>query len=125
MNYCQVSEVVEKNREEEQRLRKDKTRMESTLNATIAKYDEDMASRSKTLQVRHSLQAHRRMKIDYTGRRVRLWLYFWCWQDLKMWYEDEAKEFAALKEHFDKIDADITRSVEEESILRAVARRLG
>ena len=42
-----------------------------------------------------------------------------------MWYEDEAKEYAALKEHFDKIDADITRSVEEESILRAVARRLG
>lgn len=42
---------------------------------------------------------------------------------MKIWYEDEAKEFAALKEHFDKIDADITRSVEEESILRAVARR--
>jgi hypothetical protein len=61
MNNCQVSEVVEKNREEEQRLRKDKTRMESTLNATIAKYDEDMASRSKTLQVKCSSQAHRRL----------------------------------------------------------------
>lgn len=51
LSSFQVSEVVEKNREEEQRLRKDKTRMESTLNATIAKYDEDMASRTKTLQV--------------------------------------------------------------------------
>ena len=47
---------MEKNREEEQRLRKDKTRMESTLNATIAKYDEDMASRSKTLQVREAVR---------------------------------------------------------------------
>lgn len=89
----QVGEVVDKNREEEQRLRRDKTRMEATLNATIAKYDEDMASRSKTLQ------------------------------DLRAWFGQEAKEYALLKEHFDKIDADITRSVEEDSLLKAVARR--
>ena len=109
----QVSEIVEKNREEEQRLRKDKTRMEATLNATIAKYDEDMASRTKTLQVTFLLL----LNLFYFKT------FDFIVQDLKSWYEQEAKEYALLKEHFDKIDADIARSVEEESLLRAVARR--
>ena len=109
----QVSEIVEKNREEEQRLRKDKTRMEATLNATIAKYDEDMASRTKTLQVTFLLL----LNLFYFKT------FDFIIQDLKSWYEQEAKEYALLKEHFDKIDADIARSVEEESLLRAVARR--
>jgi cytochrome c-type biogenesis protein CcmH/NrfG len=40
-----VLEVVSKNKEEEQRMRKEKSRMEAALNEKIAQYDEDMAAR--------------------------------------------------------------------------------
>ena len=43
-----AAETIERNREEEQRLRKDKARAEHGLNAKIAQYDEDMQARSKT-----------------------------------------------------------------------------
>lgn len=89
----QVNEVVEKNKEEEQRMRKEKSRMENALNAKIAQYDEDMDARQKVLD------------------------------DLNKSYAKEAAEYAALKEHFDKIDADITRNNEEENILASVQRR--
>ena len=89
----QVNEVVEKNKDEEQRMRKEKSRMENALNAKIAQYDEDMAARQKILD------------------------------ELNKSYSKEAAEYAALKEHFDKIDADITRHNEEENILAAVQRR--
>jgi len=88
-----VNEVVAKNKEEEQRLRKEKSRMEHALNAKIAQYDEDMASRTATLK---ELNDHLAV---------------------------ESAEYAVLKEHFDKIDADISRNDEEERILAAVKRR--
>jgi hypothetical protein len=88
-----VNEVVAKNKDEEQRLRKEKSRMEHALNAKIAQYDEDMALRSATLA---ELNDHLTV---------------------------ESAEYAVLKEHFDKIDADISRNDEEERILAAVKRR--
>lgn len=88
-----VNEVVAKNKDEEQRLRKEKSRMEHALNAKIAQYDEDMASRTATLT---ELNDH--LTVEFA-------------------------EYAVLKEHFDKIDADISRSDEEERILAAVKRR--
>lgn len=89
----QVNEIVDKNKEEEQRMRREKSKLESSLNAKIDQYDEDMKSRTKTLN------------------------------DLNEWFSDEAKEYALLKEHFDKIDANISRDMEEKKILAAVARR--
>ena len=67
--------------------------MESALNAKIAQYDEDMA-----------------------GRNVAL-------KELNDAFAIESKEYAALKEHFDKIDADIARNDEEDRILAAIQRR--
>lgn len=89
---CDV-EVVEKNKEEEQRMRREKSRMENTLNAKIAQYDEDMLARTNALA------------------------------ELNAKYAEEAKEYAKLKEHFDRIDADINRNAEETTLLAAVARR--
>ncbi len=88
-----VNEVIEKNKEEEQRLRREKSRMESALNAKIAQYDEDMDARQKTLD------------------------------ELNQAFTKEAAEYALLKEHFDKIDADIGRHNEEDNLLAAVKRR--
>lgn len=85
--------MVAKNKEEEQRMRKEKSRMEAALNAKIAQYDEDMEARSKTLK------------------------------ELTDAFERESAEYSALKEHFDKIDADIARDEEEQRILAAVQRR--
>jgi hypothetical protein len=45
----QMTDVVDKNREEEHRLRKEKGRAESTLNAKISQYDEDMSGRHVAL----------------------------------------------------------------------------
>ena len=74
-----VNEVVAKNKEVEQRMRKEKSRMEAALNTKIAQYDEDMTARHATLK-------------EINGFAIE----------------------AALKEHFDKIDADIGRNDEEE-----------
>lgn len=93
VSCCCCSEVVEKNKEEEQRMRREKTRMENTLNAKIAQYDEDMQSRTTDLK------------------------------ELNEKYAEEAREYAKLKEHFDRIDADINRQNEEAALLAAVARR--
>lgn len=89
----QISEVIERNKEEELRLRKDKTRSEITLSAKIAQYDEDMIARRSTRD------------------------------ELSTSYEVELKEYAALKEYFDQVDADIRRSQEEERIIAAVEMR--
>jgi predicted nuclease with TOPRIM domain len=89
----QVNEVIEKNKEEEQRLRREKSRMESALNAKIAQYDEDMDSRQK------------------------------IFEELNRSFAKESGDYALLKEHFDKIDADITRHEEEDEIIAAVKRR--
>lgn len=89
----QVKEVVEKNREEEQRLRKEKSRLENSLNAKIAQYDDDMKLKSQSLE------------------------------ELSTTFDKEASEYALLKEHFDKIDADISRDTEERKVLLAVQRR--
>lgn len=90
----QAAETIEKNREEEQRLRKDKARSENALNAKIAQYDEDMSSR----------------KIIY--------------DDLKGNFDKEYAEYMELKEHFDRVDADIALKEEEDNILSAVQRRM-
>lgn len=88
-----VADTIEKNREEEQRLRKDKARAEHALNAKIAQYDADMFSKKQALdELTATLQA-------------------------------ENAEFANLREHFDKVDADIKLRHQEEDILNAVKRR--
>ena len=89
----QLAEIVEKNREDEIRLRKEKGRAESALNGKIAQYDEDMGARLKTMD------------------------------DLKSSYDIESKEYGVLKAYFDRIDTDVNRGAEEEKILAAVARR--
>mmetsp|Transcript_19595 Transcript_19595/g.20305 ORF Transcript_19595/g.20305 Transcript_19595/m.20305 type:complete len:373 (-) Transcript_19595:113-1231(-) len=89
----QLSDLMEKNKEEEQRLRKEKSRAEVALSARITQYDEDMLSRQETIQKLESL------------------------------YTNELKEYQILKEYFDKIDADLGRQHEEEDIIDAVARR--
>lgn len=89
----QVNEVIDKNKDEEQRMRREKSRVESALNAKILQFDEDMNQRALTFQ---SLQNS---------------------------YDKEMKEYLVLKEHFDKIDADIARFNEEEFILRCVQER--
>lgn len=89
----QLAEVVEKNREDEVRLRKEKGRTESALNAKIAQYDEDMGLRLKEFE------------------------------SLEELYTKESEEYRLLKEYFDKIDADLNRNAEEERLLQAVQRR--
>lgn len=89
----QTVEVMEKNREEEQRLRKEKNRSESALNSKIAQYDEDMSSRQR------------------------------AYEDIAAAFAKESADYAVLKEYFDKVDADIGRTSEESRILAAVKRR--
>jgi predicted nucleic acid-binding Zn-ribbon protein len=89
----QLAEVVEKDRDDEIRMRKEKGRAESALNAKIAQYDEDMGARQKNLQ------------------------------ELKELYSVEAKEYSVLKEYFDRIDSDLNRAAQEETILASVAKR--
>jgi len=88
----QLNEIMEKNKEEESRLRKDKTRAEMNLNGKISQYDEDMQSRKK------------------------------AFEELSEAFQQESKEYAELKEYFDKVDADLNRQSEEEEILAAVKR---
>jgi hypothetical protein len=88
-----AKEVVDKNKEEEQKLRKEKSRVETTLNEKIHLYDEDMRSRNESLT------------------------------QLESAFNLESAEYRILKIHFDKIDADISRNEEEEEILAAVKRR--
>lgn len=87
------AEIVERNREEEQRMRKEKNRAESALNAKITQYDEDMSARHKILQ---------EMQLDF---------------------KRDSDEYAILKEHFDRMDADTALAKEEDFILSAVRRR--
>jgi chromosome segregation ATPase len=89
-----LNETVEKNREVEVRLRKDKARHEKELNGKILSFDTDMEDRRRTLQ---------KMEKDFSN---------------------ESSEFAVLKEYFDKIDADLGRESEEENILGAVKARV-
>ncbi len=88
-----VAETVEKNREEEQRLRKDKVRAENALNAKIAQYDADMSAKYQSLK------------------------------DITSILDAETAEFTKLREHLDKTDADLKLKEEEELILEAVKRR--
>ncbi len=89
----QVTEVVGKNKEEEQRMRREKSRLESILNSKIVQFDEDMGSRT---------QMYNALTSSYTA---------------------EQQEYFVLKEHFDKIDADIGRYNEEEHLLSCVNER--
>jgi hypothetical protein len=89
----QLYDIMEKNKEEENRLRKEKSRSEVLLCGRINQYDEDMMSREDTI-----------MKLEES-------------------YERELKEYVILKEYFDKIDADLGRQHEEEEIIEAVGRR--
>ena len=89
----QYAENMERNRDEEQRLRKEKTRAETALSAKITAYDNDMTTKKKILA------------------------------ELTAAFTQEAAEFSVLKEHFDEVDDDICRSLEEENIIQAVSRR--
>lgn len=89
----QLSEVLKRDRDEEQQLRKDKTRAEKDLNAKIAQYDDAMETRRKS---------HEEI--------VRL-------------FASECSEYAALKTHFDRVDSDNALAAEEELVLGAVRRR--
>ena len=88
-----LNETVEKNREVELRLRKEKARHERELNAKILAYDTDMEQRRQSFE------------------------------QLQKDFKDESTEYAVLKEYFDKIDADLGRESEEERILAAVKAR--
>jgi DNA polymerase III alpha subunit (gram-positive type) len=89
----QSNETMEKNREEELRMRKEKSRAEHALSDKISLYDEDMDS-----------------------RRIAL-------EEMTKSFREENEEYLILKEYFDKIDADLMREREENDILDAVARR--
>jgi hypothetical protein len=89
----QLHEVAERNREEELRLRKEKSRNEAALSAKIAQFDQDMESRSQIMT------------------------------DIEAKFKAELEEYNVLKEYFDKVDADLNREREEERILDAVRRR--
>lgn len=88
-----VADTIERNRDEESRLRKEKSRTEKTLNDKIAQYDNDMTSKSDELK------------------------------ELNTLFADESAEYAKLREHFDKVDANKKFEAEEDHILEAVARR--
>ena len=89
----QLIEIVERNREEELHLRKDKGKMENSQSVKISQYDEAMEAKREELE---SLQKS---------------------------FDLETREYNILKEYFDKVDADLNRNKEEEEILAAVARR--
>lgn len=89
----QFGELSERNREEELRLRKEKGRVEARESEQIVQYDEVMESRRLTLE-----ELHR------------------C-------VDAESADYVVLKEYFDRVDADLGRTSEEDGILAAVARR--
>ena len=89
----QLHESIDRNKDEELRLRKEKFRAENTLAEKIKQYDEDMKVRQ-----------HQLMEINEV-------------------YNKELDEYRILKEYFDKADADIARSVEEDEILAVASRR--
>ena len=89
----QLNESMDRNKDEELRLRKEKTRAENTLAEKIYQYDEDMKARHQQLN------------------------------ELNEIYNKELEEYRVLKEYFDKADADLARAAEEEEILAAVSRR--
>ena len=89
----QLSDVVEKNREEEQRLRKDKTRAENVLNAKINQYDTDMMNRKLSLDT------------------------------LRSAYESELDEYNALSEYFERMDLDAVHDQDEQKRLNVVEKR--
>jgi hypothetical protein len=90
----EYTEVMDRNKDEEHRLRKEKTRAEVALSARIKQYDEDMLERQENIK------------------------------NLEDAFEKEAQEYAVLKEYFDKVDADLTRENEEEMIISNVRRRI-
>jgi isocitrate dehydrogenase kinase/phosphatase len=63
------------------------------IQAKIAAYDENMLTRQQQLE------------------------------ELTQQHNTEMTEYLVLKEHFDRVDANITRTKEEESIISAVTRR--
>ena len=89
----QSNEVTDRNKDEELRLRKEKSRAEHSLASKIASYDEDMEVRRKELE------------------------------ELTQAFSADLKEYEMLREYFDKIDANLARESEENFILDAVIRR--
>lgn len=87
------ADIMDKNKDEEVRLRREKTRVESALKAKLSEYDVDMVARKKALD------------------------------EITASFEKEKDEYRILKEHFDQVDEDISRSNEEEDILSAVLNR--
>jgi predicted RNase H-like nuclease (RuvC/YqgF family) len=89
----QFNETVDRNREEESRLRREKKKAESALIAKISQYDEDMETRKTNLA------------------------------ELQRSFQEESAEYATLKEYFDKIDSNLAYESSENKILDAVNRR--
>jgi chromosome segregation ATPase len=89
----QTNECMDRNRDEEQKMRKEKSRSEIALASKISQYDEDMKERDSQLN------------------------------EIKSSLSIEEKEYQILKVYFEKIDADLNRDKEEERIIRAVVRR--
>lgn len=88
-----LAEATERNREDELKARRDKTRAEAALATKIAQFDEDMESKTAALA------------------------------ELERNLQEESREYNVLKEYFDKVDADLNRERQEEQILNAVHRR--
>merc|ERR1711871_309308 len=89
----QSNEVVEKNKDEEQKLRKEKNRSEHVLCDQIQMYDKIMERRR------------------------------YEFQNVSDEYQKETVQYSKLKEYFDRIDMDLTRADDERRILAAIARR--
>ena len=89
----QSNEVVEKNKDEEQKLRKEKNRSEHVLCDQIQMYDKIMERRR------------------------------YEFQNVSDEYQKETVQYSKLKEYFDRIDMDLTRAEDERRILAAIARR--
>lgn len=88
-----MTESIDKNNDEEMKLRKEKHKAEVALASKISSYDEDMLAKSNELDI------------------------------LNRNYKTEFDEYSRLKEYFDRIDANLHRIAEEEKILLAVKRR--
>jgi len=88
-----TAETVERNRDEELRLRKEKNRGEKTLMDRIAQYDADMLARRKQLD------------------------------ELNANLKRESHEYSMLKEYFDRVDADLDMQAQEAQFKSDFLRR--
>ena len=89
----QYIEIMERNKDEESRLRREKSRAENSLTLKITNYDNEMITKKNILL------------------------------SLNNAYNNEMSEYLLLKKHFDEVDEDIGRSLIEDNILQSVMKR--